>query len=140
MRLQITNERVELARVKEGVDRFAAAHGLPSTVLADLQVSLDEVLSNIISYGYADTATHDIVIQLRIADGALHAVIEDDGTPFDPLMVPLADVETDLAKRAVGGLGIRFIRALNDEVRYERAGNRNRLSLRRNLAPPSAPA
>ena len=140
MRLQITNERVELARVKEGVDRFAAAHGLPSTVLADLQVSLDEVLSNIISYGYADTATHDIVIQLRIADGALHAVIEDDGAPFDPLMVPLADVETDLAKRAVGGLGIRFIRALNDEVRYERAGNRNRLSLRRNLAPPSAPA
>ena len=140
MRLQITNERVELARVKEGVDRFAAAHGLPSTALADLQVSLDEVLSNIISYGYADAATHDIVIQLRIADGALHAVIEDDGAPFDPLMVPLAEVETDLAKRAVGGLGIRFIRALNDEVRYERAGNRNRLSLRRNLAPPSAPA
>jgi len=140
VRLQITNERVELARVKEGVDRFAAAHGLSSAVLADLQVSLDEVLSNIISYGYADAATHDIVIQLRIADGALHAVIEDDGAPFDPLMVPLADVETDLAKRAVGGLGIRFIRALNDEVRYERAGNRNRLSLRRNLAPPPVPA
>ena len=140
MRLRITNERVELARVKEGVDRFAAAHGLPLTVLADLQVSLDEVLSNIISYGYADTAEHEIIIQLRIADGALHAVIEDDGAPFDPLTVPLADVEADLSKRAVGGLGIRFIRALNDEVRYERAGNRNRLSLRRNLARPSAPA
>jgi serine/threonine-protein kinase RsbW len=140
VKLRITNERVELARVKEGVDRFAAAHGVPSTVLADLQVSLDEVLSNIISYGYADAATHEIVIQLRIADGALHAVIEDDGAPFDPLAVPLADVETDLSKRAVGGLGIRFVRALNDEVRYERAGNRNRLSLRRNLAPPPAPA
>ncbi len=122
------------------MDRFAAAHGLPSSVLADLQVSLDEVLSNIIAYGYADAARHEIVIQLRIADGALHAVIEDDGAPFDPLTVPLADVETDLSKRAVGGLGIRFIRALNDEVRYERAGNRNRLSLRRNLAPPPAPA
>ena len=140
MRLRITNERAELARVKEGVDRFAAAHGLPATVLDDLQVSLDEVLSNIISYAYADTATHEIVIQLRIADGALHAVIEDDGAPFDPLTVRLADVETDLSKRAVGGLGIRFIRALNDEVRYERAGNRNRLSLRRNLAPPPAAA
>ena len=140
MRLQITNERVELARVKEGVDRFAAAHGVPSSVLADLQVSLDEVLTNIISYGYADAATHEIVIQLRIADGALHAVIEDDGAPFDPLAVALADVETDLSKRAIGGLGIRFIRALNDEVRYERAGDRNRLSLRRNLAPPRAPA
>lgn len=138
MRLRITNERVELARVKEGVDRFAAAHGLPATVLADLQVSLDEVLSNIISYAYADTATHEIVIQLRVADGALHAVIEDDGVPFDPLTVPLADVDADLSKRAVGGLGIRFIRALNDEVRYERTGNRNRLSLRRNLALPPA--
>ena len=138
MRLEISNQRVELARVKEGVDRFAAAHSLPSTVLADLHVSLDEVLSNIISYGYADTATHEIVIQLAIADGALHAVIEDDGVPFDPLTVPLADTEADLSKRAVGGLGIRFIRALNDEVRYERAGNRNRLSLRRNLALPPA--
>ncbi len=140
MRLRITNERVELARVKEGVDRFATAHRLPSTVLADLQVSLDEVLINIISYGYADTATHEIVIQLRVADGALHAVIEDDGVPFDPLTVPVADVDTDLSSRAVGGLGIRFIRTLNDEVRYERTGNRNRLSLRRNLAPPFAPA
>jgi anti-sigma regulatory factor (Ser/Thr protein kinase) len=140
VRLRITNALVELARVKEGVDRFAAAHGLPSAVLADLQVSLDEVLSNIVSYGYADAATHEIVIQLRIADGALHAVVENDGVPFDPLAVPLADVETDLSKRAVGGLGIRFIRALNDEVRYERAGNRNRLSLRRNLAPPPVPA
>jgi serine/threonine-protein kinase RsbW len=140
VRLRITNERVELARVKEGVDRFATAHGLPSTVLADLQVSLDEVLSNIISYGYADASTHEIVIQLRIADGALHAVIEDDGAPFNPLAAPLADVETDLSKRAVGGLGIRFIRALNDEVSYERAGNRNRLSLRRNLSLPPASA
>jgi serine/threonine-protein kinase RsbW len=140
VRLRITNQRVELARVREDVDRFAAAHGVPSTVLSDLQISLDEVLTNIISYGYADAATHEIVIQLRIADGALYAVIEDDGVPFDPLTVPLADVETDLSKRAVGGLGIRFIRALNDEVRYERAGNRNRLSLRRNFAPPPAPA
>jgi serine/threonine-protein kinase RsbW len=140
MRLLITNERVELARVKEDVDRFAAAYGLPSAVLADLQVSLDEVISNIISYGYSDNAAHEIVIQLRIADGALHATIEDDGAPFDPLSVSLVDVEADLSKRPVGGLGIRLIRALNDEVRYERAGNRNRLSLRRNLAPPPAPA
>jgi serine/threonine-protein kinase RsbW len=134
VKLWIINERIELARVKQDVDRFAAAHGLPPTVLADLQVSLDEVLSNIMSYSYADAATHEIFIHLRIADGALHAVIEDDGVPFDPLTVPLADVEADLSKRPVGGLGIRFIRALNDEVRYERAGNRNRLSLRRNLA------
>lgn len=140
MRLRITSERVELARVKEGVDRFAAVHGVPPTVLADLQVSLDEVLSNIISHGCADAATHEIVIELRVAEGALHAVIEDDCAPFDPLSVPLVDVEADLSKRAVGGLGIRFIRALNDEVRYERAGNRNRLSLRRNLAHPPAPA
>lgn len=138
MRLRISNQRVELARVKEGVDQFAAAHGLPPTVLADLQVSLDEILSNIISYGYADTATHEIVIQLAIADGVLHAVIEDDGAPFNPLTVPLPDTGADLSKRAIGGLGIRFIRALNDEVRYERAGNRNRLSLRRNLALPPA--
>jgi len=65
-------------------------------------------------------------------------VIEDDGAPFNPLTVPLPDTGADLSKRAIGGLGIRFIRALNDEVRYERAGNRNRLSLRRNLALPPA--
>jgi anti-sigma regulatory factor (Ser/Thr protein kinase) len=140
VKLRISNQRVELARVREGVDRFAAAHGLSPAVLADLQVSLDEVLINIISYGYADTGTHEIFIQLSVADGALHAVIEDDGAPFNPLAVPLADPGDDLSTRAIGGLGIRFIRALNDEVRYERTGDRNRLSLRRSLAPPPAPA
>jgi serine/threonine-protein kinase RsbW len=140
VKLRIINERVELSRVKDAVDRFAAAHGLPLTVLADLQVSLDEVLSNVMAYSYADGGTHEIAIELLIADGVLHAVIEDDGAPFDPLSVPLADFEPDLSKRAVGGLGIRFIRALNDEVCYERVENRNRLTLRRNLARPPAPA
>ena len=46
----------EIARVAEMVDEFAARHQFSNEVIVALNVSLDEILNNIISYGYEDAA------------------------------------------------------------------------------------
>jgi len=51
-------------------------------------VVLDEVLTNILKYGYTDDHGHEISVQLGIEGGALVGRIEDDGRPFDPLPSP----------------------------------------------------
>jgi len=131
--ISIANRAGELARVADLLDRFGAEHGLDSEVVADMQIALDEVLTNIGKYAHADNAAQQIDICLTVRENVLEAVIEDGGAPFDPLQVASPDLGAPLQQRRVGGIGIHFVRNLLDEVSYERTGDRNRLVLRKHL-------
>ncbi|MBI3919204.1 MAG: ATP-binding protein [Betaproteobacteria bacterium] len=129
----IRNCREEFPRVVDAVDRFAAEHRLSQGVVGDMQVALDEILTNIVDYGYTDHADHEIRIRLRVIDNVLEAAIEDDGFPFNPLESHAPDVSAQLSERRAGGLGIHFVKNLMTEIIYDRVGNRNLLVLRKNL-------
>ena len=113
--ITIANIPDELARVRAAVDRFAAANQLSLDEAADLHVALDEILTNIIKYGYTDDRPHEICVQLGVERGMLVVTIEDDGRAFDPLMLPEPDVNISLRQRQPGGLGIHFVRKLMTE-------------------------
>ncbi|HEY7743413.1 MAG TPA: ATP-binding protein [Burkholderiales bacterium] len=130
----IRNRREEFARVVRTVDRLAAEHHLAADVVKDMQVALDEVLTNIVSYGYADEAEHEIRVRLSVHDNLLEATVEDDGAPFNPLEGPVPDTRAPLRERRIGGLGMHFVKNLMSEVSYNRVGDRNRLVLRKRLA------
>ena len=129
--ITIVNQGSELARVVGLLDRLGAERHLAPEMVADMQVALDEVLTNIMKYAYTDNAEHKIHICFRELDNVLEAVIEDDGAPFNPLAIPAPDVSAPLHERRVGGVGTHFVRNLMDEVTYDRVGERNRLVLRK---------
>ncbi len=129
--ITIVNRGSEFARVAGVLDRLGAERHLAPEVVADMQIAMDEVLTNITEYAYTDNTEHKIHVCLRVLDNVLEAVIEDDGAPFDPLAIPEPDVSAPLHERRVGGVGIHFVRKLMDEVTYDRAGGRNRLVLRK---------
>lgn len=127
----IVNRRAEFARVTTLVDQLGVEHRLPQGVIADVCIALDEILTNIVDYGYTDDAEHEIRITLQVLDNSLEALIEDDGVPFNPLTSAAPDLGAPLQPRRVGGVGIHFVRKLMDEVAYDRVGDRNRLVLRK---------
>jgi serine/threonine-protein kinase RsbW len=129
----IANRVEELARVAECLDDLGARRGLAGDAVADMNVALDEVLTNVLSHAYDDASPHDIRIVLAVYPGALQAEVEDDGRPFDPRTVPPPDRTAALAERKVGGLGIHFVRSLMSEFAYQRVDGRNRLVLTRTL-------
>jgi len=133
--LLIGNRVDELPRVVHMVDELGERDRLPADVLADMHVALDEVITNIISHAYADREAHEIRIELGVSPDELVAIVEDDGQPFDPLTVASPNLRyAPLPRRAVGGLGIHFVRNLMSNVAYARVGDRNRLVLTRSLA------
>lgn len=134
LELSMPNELGEIPLLAERFEAFGRAHGLPVRVLHDMQVSLDEILSNIVNHAYADRARHEIVVRVRIAPGELVSEVEDDGRPFNPLDAPSAAHDTPPPRGAPGGLGIYFVRRLVDHLDYERAGGINRLIMRMNLS------
>ncbi len=108
--IRIANDISEIARVADLVDSFGAGNQLPNEVVFALNVSLDEILNNIISYGYEDAGPHEILVRLELRSGIVDVVVEDDGKPFDPLLAPAPDLN---AKLRLGGRRAAF-RAQSD--------------------------
>jgi serine/threonine-protein kinase RsbW len=131
----ILNKIRDLSRMPDVVAQLAEEQGLSDDVVFGLNVALDEMLSNIIKYGYTDDAIHEIRIRLSVADAVLTAEIEDDGQAFDPCAAAPVDVDAPLEERKVGGLGIHIVRKLMTEVGYERINGRNRLVMKMLLEP-----
>jgi anti-sigma regulatory factor (Ser/Thr protein kinase) len=131
--LVIGNTIAEIARVVEFVERFGDRHDVPRAVVNDLNLCIDELLNNTISYGYDDCRQHRIVVDLSIADGRLKAEIRDDGKPFDPRQPAPVAKEASLRSRATGGLGLHFIKALMDDLVYKRVGAMNVVTISKRL-------
>ncbi|MET0208287.1 MAG: ATP-binding protein [Burkholderiaceae bacterium] len=125
-------------RVRELLDGLAEACPLPVAPVADMQVALDEILSNILRHGFGDGLPHRIEVTLSAQPQLLVAQIDDDCAAFDPLTVAPPEPRVSLAGSKPGGLGIYFVRSLMSEVNYVRLGPHNRLVLKR-LIPEAAP-
>jgi serine/threonine-protein kinase RsbW len=128
--LILDNEPFELGRAADWLDRLLGDAGAPPRVVAALQVALEEVLNNILCYGYADLETHKIEVRFTADPTAAALEIWDDGIEFDPTQHGPAS-STDTTDPATGGLGLLFVRRLMDEVTFERVGDRNHLTLRK---------
>jgi serine/threonine-protein kinase RsbW len=59
--------------------------------------------------------------------------LEDEGMPFNPLEQDEPDLTLNVEERAIGGLGIFFVRRTMNEVVYERTETGNRIILRKTL-------
>jgi anti-sigma regulatory factor (Ser/Thr protein kinase) len=132
--LLLDNEPFDVSRAAAWLDNLLQGAGLPPRVIAALQVVLDEVLNNILAHGYADLENHKIELRTTADSAAVTLEFFDDGIPFDPTQHQSPPSTGANAKAAPGGLGLLFVRRLMDEVTYERADDRNHLTLRKFLA------
>jgi anti-sigma regulatory factor (Ser/Thr protein kinase) len=133
--LVIPGTREGLRRAEQGFDEFSNAHGLTRNDTWPFHVALDEILSNVVKYGYAGQGVPGrIEIVLRLEAEALEMMILDDAPAFDPLEAASPDTSLPVGERPVGGLGIEIVRRLMDVIEYRREDDgRNRLTLRRRL-------
>lgn len=128
--LVLKNEIAELGRLAEVIENHGVSCGWPMKWIMNVTLSLDELVTNIISYGYVDTDAHEIRITFAEQDGMLAVVLEDDGIAFNPFQeVAEPDLEASVEERRIGGLGVFFVKSLMDRVSYERRGERNRITL-----------
>jgi serine/threonine-protein kinase RsbW len=132
--LNLKNDPAEIARLAHSVTEFCARHALAEATAAQLNLALDEAITNIIAYAYDDADEHEIAVRISLVAGALTAELIDDGREFDPLLVAAPDPAASLAERSVGGLGIHLVRRLMDDIRYRREGARNHLVLAKRIA------
>lgn len=129
--MTIKNDLAEIEVVSQRIDDFVARHQLPAKLAFDLNLAVDELLTNVISYGYEDGLEHTIRVRGVFADRVMTIEIEDDGRPFNPLEMPEPDLTAALMDRKVGGLGVHLVRQLMDQVEYQWQEGKNLLMIKK---------
>ena len=129
LELSLANDPQAIAGIAARIDAFCEARNLPPRIAYAVNLSVDEILSNTISYGYDDDGAHRIALTLRLEDGTLVVMIVDDGRPFDSSLAQDPDTESPLEERALGGLGLFLVQQMMDGVDYRRRDGRNVITL-----------
>jgi len=126
--ITIRNDISELRQLAKWAGLFCDANGLQAHEHR-LTLVLEELLTNVIAYGYDDGAAHEINAQVKLEGGTLTAVFEDDGRPFNPHAAEKPVLTDPLETRTLGDLGIHLILTIMDSVDYARVADRNRTTM-----------
>ena len=129
LEVSLNNDLAELAVAAEHVDRFCDEHGVSPVIAFAVNLSVDELLTNTIRYGYPGGGSHSIAMTVRLDGGILKVELEDDARPYDPTAVPHPDIGAPIEARPIGGLGIHFVREMMDGFTYRRGEGRNIVTL-----------
>ncbi len=103
--------------------------GVDEKVSNQVELALQEVITNIIKYAYPDRSDGVIKVRIKKNKNRIVVHVEDEGIPFNPLDYDNPDVDLPLEKRSIGGLGIFIVKKIIDETEYIRADGKNRLML-----------
>jgi len=108
----------------------AVEAGLNKKASYKLRLAVDEIVTNIILYGYEEANLQGVLhLHATIDSQTLTILVEDTGQSFDPsekLPEELEKIEQSIEKRPIGGLGIYLAFQGVDNFKYKRVGDRNR--------------
>jgi len=123
--ISVVNIFENIEKIVEHFDGFCTTNSIPMPVNQKINLSLDDLVNNIISYGYRDDLEHVIDIQFKLFENRLMVLVEDDGVPFNPFDSDGADITLSIDDRDIGGLGIHLIKKLMSSCNYQRKANKN---------------
>ena len=127
--VRIENDLAEIPKVDEKLDQFAEQFGIPPAIAATFHIIFDDLLNNVISYGFNDEQRHFIDISLELTANSLIVSIADDGVAFNPLAEATPDTTLSIEDRQIGGMGIHLVINMVDDISYQRAADKNVLTL-----------
>jgi serine/threonine-protein kinase RsbW len=120
----------ETSHLSEWVQSLAVRHRIDDQLQFAIHLCLEEVVSNIIRHGYAPDTAEPVTIEFsRPREGQLVFTIEDFAPPFNPLLAPEMPLVDAAGEPAIGGRGIRLLRAFAHTLQHERTAAGNRLRI-----------
>jgi anti-sigma regulatory factor (Ser/Thr protein kinase) len=123
----------ELEPLTAQLAQFCRANDLGGDVEFELNLVLEELFTNAVRHGGCEGMKPAAQIRLQSDPDGVSVEFADRGIAFDPLGAALPDLTVELANRKAGGLGIHLVRQIMQDLQYRRAGEWNRLTMRRAL-------
>ena len=128
-------ENSEISRVNGEVEEWLAGADVPFSGVYLANLTVEELVTNCIKYGYAavDTTDKGIDVAISIVGGELRIILSDDAAPFDPLAQAAPDLSLPIEERPIGGLGIHMLRQMSTGFAYVFEDGRNIVTITKQL-------
>ncbi|MGB3424978.1 MAG: ATP-binding protein [Castellaniella sp.] len=120
------------------IESLAERHGWPPRAAFGLTLSLDEALTNVLSYAFDPPGTADtpaITVSCRADDRRIELALRDNGRPYDPTAGDPPPLVACLDEAEPGGHGVRLMRHYLDTLAYRREDGWNCLTMAMNIQP-----
>ncbi len=134
MKKSYTSSLDNLHDVLHDVEVFCATNKVDEDVTYAFTLCIDELFTNIITYGYNQDPNYCVELELFLENAMMTAKISDTCTPFNPITQARSpDLTSGLQERDVGGLGVYFTKKTMDVFEYGRIDGANVLTLKKRL-------
>ncbi|MCY3859383.1 MAG: ATP-binding protein [Gammaproteobacteria bacterium] len=132
--VRLENRLDEIQRVDTAIEEFTEQLDLSFSDVFQIRLVVEELFTNIVSYGYDDDDLHEIFVTVAYEEGRIELTLIDDGKEFNPLNVDPHHNEADtIEELEIGGKGWTLVRAYMNEFDYEYSDGKNHLKLVKHL-------
>ncbi len=133
--LILKNHVNELERVNQFIREIADELHLDDEMLMNLNLVMEEMVSNVIFYAYPEDVKADIELLAEYSadNKELTFVLSDQGEEFDPTAMVAADPNVNPAERQIGGMGIFIVKNIMNHVTYQRLEGKNLLTMKKSI-------
>ena len=131
--IKIKNQVGELEKVNQFVEEICEELGLDMELQMNLNLVLEEMVSNVIFYAYPKGTPEEIELAAESDGKELTFVLSDNGIEFDPTAKEDADPDVNPMERDIGGMGIYIVKNIMNKVTYQRLEGKNLLTMQKNI-------
>ncbi len=128
-KLKLAPSLESMEQVTAFVEEELETVGISMKVIAQINIAVDEIFSNIARYSGANDAT----VGVSVEDDRITLRFADNGRPYDPTGKPDPDTTLSVENRNIGGLGIFMVKKSMDNVVYEYHDGLNILTLTKKI-------
>lgn len=132
--LHVPSSTENLALIRDFVANIGKQAGLAETELSMVELAVDEACANVIEHAYSSDQSQEVIVRANIVEDEITITVIDTGKGFDPAGVVQKDLKKLVAERRSGGLGMRMMKLVMDEVEYKiKPGECNELRMTKRL-------
>ena len=117
--LHVPSSTENLAMIRDFVKSVGTQAGMGDMEVARLELAVDEACANVMEHAYGDDKSQEVKIRAMVDEATLQIWVIDTGKGFDPTTVQQLKLGELVAAKKSGGLGMRLMKSLMDEVHYE---------------------
>ena len=131
--LKLKNQISELERVNQFVEEIGDELGLDIELQMNLNLVMEEMVSNVIFYAYPQGTEAEIELVAESDGKEVTFVLSDSGKEFDPTMKEGVNTDINPAEREIGGMGIFIVKNIMNKVTYQRLEGKNLLTMKKDI-------
>lgn len=114
----VSGEIESIGTMIDDILYFLSTHNIDESSSKKLAICCEEIVKNINTYAYKNDIQRYVDISIKIFPDSIHALLKDDGPPFNPIEFSSSD-----------GLGLKLVNGLCEDIKYNFAANQNMLNI-----------